>query len=128
MLIIVLPNYSLDDVWDIWISFFGAISIDPEGRHATATRDLLNLQMLQTRQTLLNPKLLGKLEFPEPFRGLGITDSALADSRIIQAGFRQDSSRIRQNQASHLRLHRPTSLPHFRMCFSPYLASKTSSI
>lgn len=26
MLIIVLPNYSLDDVWDILISFFGAIS------------------------------------------------------------------------------------------------------
>lgn len=86
------------------------------------------MQMLQTRQTLLNPTLLGKLEFPEPFRGLGITDSALADSSIIQASFRQDSSRIRQNQASNLRLHRPTSIPHFRMCFSPYLASKTSSI
>jgi hypothetical protein len=67
MLIIVLPNYlSLNDVWDILISFFGAINVVSEGRHATATRDLLNMQMLQTRQTLLNPTLLGKFEFPEP--------------------------------------------------------------
>lgn len=75
------------------------------------------MQILQTRQTLLNPTLLGKFEFPEPIlsTGLGTTDSAIiasADSGIIQAGFEENQA----SQLSHLRLQ-PSHI-HISACAS----------